>query len=238
MKKIIFIFLLALACYGQQTNYTWGYNASGTAWNQGGSANLDSNGTITIVLDMQDYYFDDWYPLEVNDIYTFSGSGSDSTGGDSSWTATGSTTATVYSNSTRLYYGTLWYMFDLENSSDSIMYTIKSYPGNMTYYGGTGGRITTSNITWSSTATTIVDTTAGTYTTGDIQWTPVNVYVGSVSKVLPSEFLKIVIDLEQLSCDSIDGYWNYGYRATNEGDQDNRRTTNTGNAKKAAESLH
>jgi|GEM_PF-1954798 len=243
MKKllIMFVLLLFIAVQAQQINYTWGYSAAGTAYTQTGSADLDSNGTVTIVFDMQDYYYMDWHPLTVNEIYTFMGTGYDDsidTGVDSI-AQSGSTVATVYSNSTRLYYGTFWYRWDLENAADSVYYTVKAYPGNLIYHPNDGSRITASNINWSTTATTLVDTTSGTYTTDDIQWTAVNVYLGSVSKVLPPEFIKVILDLEGVSCDSIDSKWNFAYPALLEYYQDMRRTTQSDNdAAKETKSMH
>ena len=200
-KFLILLFtIFPILLFSQQINYDWGYNTSGTAYNQSGVADLDSNGTITIIYDLQDYYFMDWNPLALDSV-------------------------TVLYNSDALFLGTFWYRWDLQNAADSIMFTIKAYPGNMIYHPNDGSRITTSNINFSTTAITIVDTTAGTYTTNDIQWTGANVYLNASVRMLPSEFLKIVMDLEQVSCDSIDGYWNFAYPAVYEDSQTDRTTT-------------
>ena len=218
MKKLILIllFILPLVLFGQQINHTWGYETDGTAYTETGSVNVDSAASVTTIFDMQDYFYLDYNPLVPND-------------------------SAVYAlNSDRLNYGTFWYKFDLENATDSVMYTIKVYPGFMDYHPNDESRITVANIDYSTTATTLVDTTSDTWTTNDIQWTAVNVYISDAEgKILPPEFLKVVIDFQRLSCDSVDVYKDFVYSAVYEEVQDHRRTTRTnGEARKQEETLH
>ena len=216
MKKILmFVLLLFLIVQAQQLNHTWGYTTAGVAFTQIGSQNVDSIGTVTIVFDMQDYY-----PLDYN--------------------VTASDDSVIILNSTRLNYGTFWYRIDLQNATDSTYYTIKAYPGNMVYHPNDGSRITTTNLNFSTTATTLVDTTSGTYTTNDIQWTAVNVYISDTEgKILPPEFLEIIVDWHGTANDSINFYHDFVYPALYESRQTERTTTRTNTrSKKTVESLH
>jgi hypothetical protein len=233
MKKILlFTILLSGFLIAQQINHTWGYTTAGVAYNQTGSANTDSIDTIDIVFDLQDYYYLDWYPLTVNDILTISGDGPDTVGVD---TLSGTTTATVYSNSTRLYYGTFWYRIDMENAADTSKILIRAYPGNMVYFPSDDSRITTTNINFSTTATTLLADTSS-YTANDRQWTSLNVYINETAgKVLPPEFIKLNIDFVGTTNDSIDVYWDFAYPAVYQYYQDLRSNNIT---RKAAETLH
>jgi len=225
MKKIFILMLLfPLILLGQQLNHTWGYTTAGVAYTQVGSADADSGDVISIVFDLQDWYPLDWNPL-VLDVQASSDS-SEAAHGLSSYT----------------FIGTFWLRLDAENATDSTGHAIFAYPGNMIYYPGTGGRITATNLNFSTTATTLLDTTAG---VNDVQWQFVNVYVNSSAdvnsatvKYLPPEFLRIDIEFQTNVDDSLDVYWDFVYPASKQFDQEMRSTTNSGNAKKRKDTLH
>lgn len=219
MNKIIVILLAMTMCaFAQQINYTWGYNTSGTAYTQTGYQDADSSTTINIVFDMQDYY-----PLDFTPLVSDSG--------------------VIIANSNRQHLGTLWLRVDAQNAADSSNYYVEAYPGNMIYHPNDNSRITTSNLNFSTTATTLVDTSDQ---KGDIQWQFVNVYVNSsqddnstTTKHLPPEFVKVKIGFGINAADSIDVYWNFAYPALYESEQSRRSTTRgDADAKKATESLH
>lgn len=213
MKRLILLFLLIpLLCFSQQVNHTWGYTTAGVAYNQSGVSDVDSITTTNIIFDLQDWYPMDYLPVASDD-------------------------SVIILNSTRFYIGTFWYKIDVEADTDSSSININAYPGFMDYYPGSGIRITAANIDYSTTATAISNT--GTYTTGDVQWTAVNVYLSnSEGKILPPEFLKIEISWDSASNDDIDFYWNLVYIGVYQSEQEKRSTTNDGNAKKAEETLH
>lgn len=226
MKNLIIIILLIIpfTLFGQQWNHTWGYTTAGVAYTQTGYQGADSSTSIDIIIDLQDLYPMDWNPLVLENQPSL----------DSS--------ETVYNVSAYTYLGTFWWMIDAENATDSTGHTIKAYPGFMTYYPGTGDRISTSNITFSTTATTLLSETAE---VNDIQWRFVNVYVNSsadassqTTKHGPPEFVKINISFQTMAADSMDVYWDDVYPAVYQREQSNRSTTNSGNAKKAPETLH
>ena len=87
MKKILlFTILLSGFLIAQQINHTWGYTTAGVAYNQTGSANTDSISTIDIVFDLQDYYWLDYYPLDITSADTIDlSSGGDSTAAALIW---------------------------------------------------------------------------------------------------------------------------------------------------------
>ena len=213
MKKLIILILLfPLVLFSQQINHTWGYTTAGVAYTQSGIADIDSITTTTIVFDLQD-----WYPLDFNPV--------------------ASDDSVILLNSTRFNYGTFWYKIDVSAGTDSSGILIQAFPGFMDYYPGTGDRIATANIDYSTTATTLQDSSS--FTTGDIQWTAVNVYLSDTEgKILPPEFLKITIKWKLTTNDDIDFYWDFVYIGSKQSDQEKRSTTNSGNAKKADESLH
>lgn len=130
MKKLIIFVLFAFALQAQQINHTTGMNMAGET--QTGFVYLTcSDGADNLLyFDLDDYYFVDWNPMIVNDIMTITGyDDSTDTGVDS---LAGSTTATVYSNSSRQYIGTLYVSFDALGSSaatDSVYHLIKAAPG-------------------------------------------------------------------------------------------------------------
>lgn len=212
MKKIILILLLfAGFAISQQINYTWGYETDGDAYVQTGKQNMDSTETLSIVFDMQDYY-----PLDFNPLF--------------------SDDSVIIINSNRYHYGTFWYHIDLENATDSSAIMLEAFPGNMWYYPGSGDRIETANINFSTTATTLIDTSS--YTTNDVQWTAVNVYLSDTEgKILPPEFIKLTVKWMSATNDSIDFYWNFAYPAVYEREQDHR-TSLKSDARKRKETLH
>jgi hypothetical protein len=219
MKKIIvLIMLLPLIALSQQLNHTWGETTTGTAYTQTGYNNADSSTTITAVFDLQD-----WYPLDMNQVAFDS--------------------VTALGSSNKMLIGTLWYRIDAVNATDSVGYAIKTYPGNLVYYPGTGERIATANINYSTTATTLIDT-ATTKAVNDIQWSFVNVFLNTstdassvVVKHLPTEFFKATWTFQLNAADSLDVYWDFVYPASKQTDQEKRTSTNKGNAKKDARTL-
>lgn len=219
-KIILFIVVFVVAVLGQQINHTWGYTTAGASYYQTGVADLDSLGTIDIVFDMQDYYPYDYNPLAL---------------GDSS--------DDVINNSNLQFLGTFWYRIDAEEAADSIGYAIKAYPGNLVYYSGSGQRITATNINFSTTATTLIDTSA-TRQVDDVQWSWLNVYVNSsqnaastVQRHLPPEFVKLNILFTKQTEADLDFFWVFAYPAVTESEQ-SKRSTLRGDARKAKESLH
>lgn len=210
MKKLIFLLLFPLLVFSQQVNHTWGYTTAGTAYTQTGSINIDSTSTTSIVFDMQDYAYVDYNPIASDD-------------------------SVIIGSSTRMYFGTFWYKTDVQNATDSSAVRIVAYSGFMDYYPGTGDRIATANIDYSTSGTTLQDST--TYTTNDVQWTAVNVYLAT-TKILPPEFIKLVVTWGTFSNDSIDFYHDFAYLAIPQEQQERRTTTNQGNAKKDPRSMH
>ena len=202
--------ILPLLVISQQINHTWGYTTAGAEWNQSGSQNLDSISTVSIVLDLQDYYALDFNPVASDD-------------------------SVIILNSTRMNYGTFWYRFDVENATDSTAYTINAYPGNLVYHPNDNSRITTTNVNFSTTATNLV--TVSSYATDDIQWTAANVYLSDAEgKILPPEFIKLIIDFTGTTNDSIDVYWDFVYPAVYEYQQEQRTSGHI--PRKAQETLH
>jgi len=225
--------LFPLLLFSQQTNYTYGQKTDGTWYTETGSADASASSTIEIVYDLQDYYFKDIYPLAQTLAMDIGDSGD-------------STLATsVYINTNRMYFGTLWYRFDLYNAADSMNYAIKTYSGGRYYEAGDGDRVETSDLNWSTTATTIVDTGAS-YTANDRQWAFMNLYVNSstdaasvVQKHLPPEFIKQTFTFGAVSCDSVDVYWYLTYSAVNEALQEDRTTRQSDkDNRKPDETLH
>lgn len=123
MRTIIFILLLSLLAIAQQVNYTWGLKTSGLDWSGAGITRIDTTTGTTndIVIDLNDFYWMDVYPVETNATADF-GSGGDST-----------FAAALYANSTRYYVGTFFTNFDNVGSAspttDSVLFTVKAYPG-------------------------------------------------------------------------------------------------------------
>lgn len=219
MKKVILlIFTFVLIAFGQQINHTWGYTTAGASWYQTGAQDQDSSSTISIVFDMQDYYPLDYSPLVSDD-------------------------SVIINNSNLQFLGTFWYRINAENSTDSVGYAIKAYSGNLVYYPGSGARISATNINFSTTATTLIDTST-TLAVNDVQWSFLNVYVNSstnaasaVQRHLPPEFVKLAMTFQNNAADSLDVYWNFAYPAVTESEQ-SKRSTLRGDARKAKESLH
>ena len=212
-KILIFILLLVSFCFSQQTNHTWGYTTAGVEYTEAGIVDIDSITTTSIVFDLQD-----WYPLDFSPL--------------------ASDDSVIMLNSTRFHYGTFWYRIDVESATDSSSVLIKAYPGFLIYHPNDDSRITASNLNFSTTATTLQDSSS--YTTNDIQWTAVNVYISDTEgKILPPEFLKLTIAWGTASNDSIDFYWDYAYIAVDETRQTVRKTTRSdGAARKQKETLH
>lgn len=224
---ILIVLILSTFLIAQQINYTWGYETDGTAYTQSGTTDTDSSSTLDVVFDMQDYYWLDWYPAIVTDTVDISADG-DSV-----------QAASVYSNSTRQYYGTIWVRVDAQNATDSVVFGIKAFAGNMIYHPNDDSRITTSNLNFSSTATVVADT-GHLRQVNDVQWRPYNVYLNfTAGKFLPPEFIKLTF-FHGVNCnDSLDYHWNFAYPAVYEYIQDQRRTTRSqGDARKREETLH
>jgi len=110
MKKFLFVFLImALPLFSQQINYTWGLQADGSYYTGNGITYIDTTTGTTnnIYVDLLDYYPIDYNPLFSDD-------------------------SVVIVNSDRMYIGTLYVNFDnkgADASNDSILFTIKAYPG-------------------------------------------------------------------------------------------------------------
>jgi len=61
MKKLIlFLFIIVSILGAQQINHDFGMNASGVSYTSSGDADVDSTETLSIVFDLQDYYFVNW----------------------------------------------------------------------------------------------------------------------------------------------------------------------------------
>ena len=185
MKRIIlFLMILILPLFAQQTNHTWGYTTAGAAYTQGGSIDVDSAATTNIVLDLQDYYFMDFFPVAIYDSNV------------------------VVLNSTRLFYGTFWLYVEVETATDTTSINVNAYPGFTTYHPNDETRINTTNLTFGSTASAVLNESA--YTADDRQWFPINVYMNyTAGKFLPPEFIKLAITFDTASNDSLDIYWDY-----------------------------
>ena len=193
-------------------NYTWGYTTAGVAYTEGGLSNVDSSTTTNIVFDMQDYMYVDYNPVASDD-------------------------SVIILNSTRMNYGTFWFYLDMENATDSSSININAYPGFMTYYSGSGNRLATANISYSTTATAILNESS--YTANDRQWFATNVYLSDTEgKILPPEFIKLAISFDSATNDSLALNWLFVYPAVPQRQQEERTTTNQGNAKKSPASLH
>lgn len=159
--RLAICFLLALTffVFGQKIVYDLGYTASGSEYTAG--ATLDTvTGTATNVI----FYFAEknWYPFDVNPLFAAD------TGG------------TVKINSDRFYIGTLYTYFDANLAADSIIYTIKAYPGVLT------SSTSLATAKWGTAVTLETVRVAGDYMSIN------NVYVhASKYKHYPPEVLKI-----------------------------------------------
>ena len=127
MLNWIFLLLLTFGLSAQQINYTYGKQTpSGVNWPGNGIVYIDttSGTTNNIIVDLNDYYFLDWYPLETNATGDF-GVGGDST-----------LAAALYGNSTRFYCGTFYCYFPIprgtksgykfKNAQDASLYILKN----------------------------------------------------------------------------------------------------------------
>jgi hypothetical protein len=130
MKKILmFVLLMFIAVQAQQINHGTGTNLAGESLSRFVYLTATDGANNYVYFDMDDYYFVDWYPLFVTEVLTLSGDGPNDVGMD---TLTASTTTTVYSNSDRMYIGTLYISFDTQGAAptaDSVYHLIKAAPG-------------------------------------------------------------------------------------------------------------
>lgn len=209
MKKLILMILVPLFVFAQQINHTTGTNLAGDVSTGFVYLTCSDGANNYIYIDLDDYYFVDWYPLVVNDLLTITGyDDSTDTGVDS---LAGSTTATVYSNSDRMYIGTLYISFDALGSSaatDSVYHLIKAAPGIYT----TSSK-SLASADWGTEIT--LETVAE---TGDY-FSVNNVYVHSTAKkLLCPQLLRINIDnhadISSVgSDDSVAAYIDFAYPA-------------------------
>lgn len=210
MKKIfLFLIILTIAGFSQQLNHTWGVDVSGSAMTKIAEIDTTAATTNTFYVDIDDFYFVDWYPLTVTDVMTITGSSSDTVGVDSIY---GSSTQTVYSNSTRQYIGTLYTYFDnwgvKAPTTDSLAgYTINVAPG---VYNSTSYSI--ANVDWGTNVVLETVRQAGDYLSIK------NVYVhASVGKSLPPRILRFQINAPATSNtnldDSTEVSWDFVYPA-------------------------
>ena len=212
LKLITIVLLLVCFANAQQLTYDWGYTTAGARYTQTGAVDLDSAATTSIVFDMQDYYPLDILPVASDD-------------------------SVIILNSTRMYYGTFWYYIDVDEATDTTSVNINAYPGFMTYYSGTGDRISTTNLTFSTTATALLNESA--FTANDRQWTGVNVYISNSTwgKIFPPEFIKIAVTYDAASNDDSDLFWKFVYPTVTQSEQE-KRTSTKERAKKASPTLH
>jgi hypothetical protein len=223
MKKILFIFvaliLMLNSGLGQQINYTHGQTTAGVAYTRTGSVDADSSTTINIVFDMQDYFMTDYNPPAYDSV-------------------------TAIGNSDALLLGTFWVRIDSDSSNDSTNLYVEVYPGNPVYDDNDGTRVEAAEINFSTTALALRDTAAaiGTFgNIGDLQWTPINVYLNASTRILPPEFIKIKMGFDVASFGTPGNgnvYWNFAYPAVYERESANRSTTQSRDAKKSRQTMH
>jgi len=219
MKKLFLILALVLIFtipgFTQQINYDRGTDLSGTAYSVVCKQDADSSTTWNILFDLQDYYFRDWNPSVYDSI-------------------------TALNNSDALFIGTLWYMVDAAQAADSATLYIEAYPGFTIYDDNDNNRYETTEQNFSTTAITLRDSSSD-FSKGDIQWTPINIYLNASTRVLPPEFLKVKMGFNINSFDgasSGDIYWRLAYFAVYEREQTNRSSDHSKNLKKANPTLH
>ena len=203
--------LLSSFIGAQQLNHTWGFTTTGTVLTEAGFTITDSTGVTTLVFDLQDLYVKDFSPFTVNG-------------------------ATALLNTDAFFIGTLWYKYD-NGAADSAGILIEAFPGFLINHPSDGSRITTTNVNFSITAITIQDST--TNTVGDLEWTPVNIYLNATDKVLPPEFLQITIEWKRNTDANGTLYYDFAYIAVYEHIQKERTTTRSdNNARKRRETIH
>jgi len=194
MKKIILftlpvLVLLAVFSFGQQINWTHGYDTSGNALTGKFDNLLKTGGTsYEMVFKMDDIYPWDFYPLQL-DVQ-----------------AALDSAESVYGNTGYWHYGTLWVQFKTQTSGDSVNCDIDLYEG---VYGDANK--TFANIKWDGTATKLADIGPGIVdvTQG------IDVYAPD-GKLLPAHVIKIVIDVDPAAAeldDSLDVYYEFAYPA-------------------------
>lgn len=140
MKKIIlFLMVLSVCAFSQQSNYTHGVDAVGNALT-GSFTALDTTGATdyTIVIPLDDIYPFDYSPLVLDSV-------------------------TVIDGSNALNIGTLWFQFDVFVATDSCSFDIDAYTG---VYGDANR--TVAGIKWDATPVEIHSSAAqvGDVTTG------------------------------------------------------------------------
>ena len=190
MKKIIlFLMILSAIAFGQQINYTHGYDVSGNALT-GKFDNLVKTGgtSYTMVFKLDDAYPWDYYPLQLDVQAAL----------DSSESA--------YGNSGYYHYGTLWFLAKTQTSGDSVNLDIDLYEG---IYGDANR--TFAGVKWDGTATKLKDIGPGIV---DV-FQGIDVYAPD-GKMLPAHIIKIVIDVDPADNeldDSLDVYYEFAYPA-------------------------
>lgn len=178
MRRYLFILFLSIGLYAQQINYTWGVKTpSGDDWAGNAITYIDTTTGTTndFVFDLNDFYWLDAFPVETNATGDF-GSGGDST-----------LAAALYSNSTRFFVGTFYGQFDNQGTgsptTDSVLFTIKAYPG---VYSGASKAI--SGIKYGTAVTLQTIRVVNDYFSAN------NVYIhSSLGKSMPPEVIKIEV---------------------------------------------
>jgi hypothetical protein len=162
MKAFILVLFLAFVAYGQQVNSTWGLKTSGDAWDGAGITYIDTTTGTTndIVIDIDDYFFVDANPLFSDD-------------------------SVIIGSSDRALVGTFYSYWDNQGTAsaatDSLLYTIKAYPGIYT----TDSKAV-SGVKYGSAITLETIAVINDY------YTELNVYLdSSIGKAIPPEVLKI-----------------------------------------------
>ncbi len=219
MRKFIVMFLLLLAgfCFGQQINHTYGTTTAGGAYTSSG-ASIDSGTTVTVILDLQDYFYTDFNPTVYDSV-------------------------TALANSDAFFLGTLWFYLNADSTNDSTNLNIDVYPAGFTYDDNDGNRIEAAEYTVSTTAVVLRDSST-TRTLGDILWSAVNIYLNASTRFLPPEIIQLkfaIFDPAGSGGTEMSGgfiHWDFVYTAVYESQQNQRSTTRTQNsAKKPLPSL-
>jgi len=116
-------------------------------------------------------------------------------------------------------YGVFWVYFDAQNSTDTTVYWINFRNGGMSYHPNNTSRVATANLSWSADTTAIQ---AADTLVGDHIWKKYEITVSA--QMLPPAFGRIDIKFDQtISRDSLDIRSYFGYQATYETEQSQRK---------------
>jgi hypothetical protein len=187
MKALIFMLLFCSLIFGQQINYTFGKKTpGGSNWSGAGIVYIDTTTGTTnnIIVDLNDFYPFDQYPAI----------------GDTSGNAV---------DGKFFYFGTLYCLFDNQGTAspttDSLIYTVKVYPGVYT-----AANKPISGIKWGAAVTLETIRRVNDYLSVN------NVYTHATAEgALPPEVVKLEIaPVGDVNCDDSTGvYWRFAYPA-------------------------